>query len=130
MNEILAVIIIGAISQILFFNNSRELLSDVNITNILNIGVSVFTIMTAYNFVIKDKKMTKLLTEALAVGVMTLVVGKISAYLVMQVLNMYNINKMYATEIILITTGILIHLLSEYSGINKWYISNGVAASS
>jgi hypothetical protein len=86
--------------------------------------------MTAYNFVIKDKKMTKLLTEALAVGVMTLVVGKISAYLVMQVLNMYNINKTYATEIILITTGILIHLLSEYSGINKWYISNGVAASS
>jgi uncharacterized membrane protein len=130
MNEIFAVIIIGAISQILFFNNSRELLSDVNITNILNIGVSVFTIMTAYNFVIKDKKMTKLLTEALAVGVMTLVVGKISAYLVMQVLNMYNINKTYATEIILITTGILIHLLSEYSGINKWYISNGVAASS
>jgi hypothetical protein len=128
MNDLIVAILIGAISQILFFNTTENIFSETNINKILYIGFSVFAISTVFNFVIKDKKMSKLLMEALAVGVMTLIVGKISTMLVPELLKMYNINQRYTTEIILITTGILIHLLCEFSGINKWYITNGVAA--
>jgi hypothetical protein len=66
--------------------------------------------------------------EALAVGVMTLVAGKVSAKLVVEVMRMTGFNSPYGNELVLITAGILIHLASEFSGINKWYITNGVAA--
>jgi hypothetical protein len=91
-------------------------------------GASVVAITTLYNLAIKNKHLNQLLIEALAVGVMTLVVGKVSAILVAEVFRMSGISTPYGTEIILITTGVLIHLMCEFSGINKWYITNGVAA--
>ena len=132
MNDLITAAIIGAISQILFFNMSQDATSDTgtNLNTFLYVAVSVFAITTMYNVARTNKHLSKLLIEALAVGAMTLVVGKISARIIADIFRMYQINTPYGTEIILIITGVLIHLLCEISGVNKWYITNGVAAMS
>jgi len=129
MNDLITAVVIGAIAQMIFFNISKNSAVDTsNFNSILYAGASVVAITTLYNLAIKNKHLNKLLIEALAVGVMTLVVGKVSAILVAEVFRMSGISTPYGTEIILITTGVLIHLMCEFSGINKWYITNGVAA--
>jgi hypothetical protein len=129
MNDLITAVVIGAIAQMIFFNISKNSVVDTsNFNSILYAGASVVAITTLYNLAIKNKHLNKLLIEALAVGVMTLVVGKVSAILVAEVFRMSGISTPYGTEIILITTGVLIHLMCEFSGINKWYITNGVAA--
>jgi hypothetical protein len=130
MNDLITAVVIGAIAQMIFFNISKNATMDTNINfnSLLYVGMSVVAITTAYNLAIKNKHLSKLLLEALVVGVMTLVVGKVSALLVAEVFRMSGISTPYGTEIVLITTGVLIHLLSEFSGINRWYVTNGVAA--
>ena len=77
--------------------------------------------------------MYQLLLEALCVGIMTVVVGNISGFLVGSMLkvNLPEVckdwNKYYTMEISLFLTGFLIHLICEFSGINKWYCKNGFA---
>jgi len=132
MNDLITAAVIGAISQILFFNmtnSGSDASANTNIQTFLYVAMSVFAITSMYNLCLKNKNLSKLLVEALAVGIMTLVVGKVTAKVVAEVIRMYGLNTTYATEIILILTGVLIHLLCEFSGINKWYITNGVAAS-
>jgi len=129
MNDLITAVVIGAIAQMIFFNISKNSAVDTsNFNSILYAGASVVAITTLYNLAIKNKHLNKLLIEALAVGVMTLVVGKVSTILVAEVFRMSGIITPYGTEIVLITTGVLIHLMCEFSGINKWYITNGVAA--
>jgi uncharacterized membrane protein len=129
MNDLITAAVIGAISQILVFYMTKDTSSSTdNVSTFLYIAMSVFAITTFYNFSIKNKNLSRLLVEALVVGLMTLVVGKITSRLVAEAIRMYGLDTTYATEIILILTGVLIHLLCEFSGINKWYISNGVAA--
>ncbi len=129
MNDLITAVVIGAIAQMIFFNISKNSAVDTsNFNGILYAGASVVAITTLYNLAIKNKHLNKLLIEALAVGVMTLVAGKVSTILVAEVFRIFGISTPYGTEIVLITTGVLIHLLCEFSGINKWYITNGVAA--
>ena len=132
MNDLITAAVIGAIPQILFFNmtnSGSDTSANTNINTFLYVAMSVFAITSVYNLSLKNKNLSKLLVEALAVGIMTLVVGKVTAKVVAEVIRMYGLNTTYATEIILILTGVLIHLLCEFSGINKWYLTNGVAAS-
>lgn len=66
--------------------------------------------------------MDQLYTEAIVVGVMTAVVGY-----VLQMFLVFNLANETSLLIFLLVLGVLIHLLCEYSRINKWYCSNGNA---
>lgn len=71
--------------------------------------------MTVYN----------LLTEAVFVGIFSIIVGFIIERILEKLFKNFNI---YYTGIIsLFLAGFFIHLLFQYAGINKWYCKNGVA---
>jgi hypothetical protein len=128
MNVLLGVFLIGAISQLIFFKITKELLSNPDIKKFLRVVVATVIIYGVYTYLSKSAKLTKLLIEAGAVGILTLIIGKISTQLVVDYGRLYNLDSEYSTEIVFITTGVLIHLFCEFTGINKWYITNGVAA--
>jgi len=128
MNVLLGVFLIGAISQLIFFKITKELLSNPDIKKFLRVVVATVIIYGVYTYLSKSTKLTKLLIEAGAVGILTLIIGKISTQLVVDYGRLYNLDSEYSTEIVFITTGVLIHLFCEFTGLNKWYITNGVAA--
>ena len=76
--------------------------------------------------------MKTLLIEAGVVGLATIVVGVVVALSLKNLfkLNMpishKNINKNNMVMLLFIT-GFLIHIICEFSGLNKWYCSNGHA---
>lgn len=76
--------------------------------------------------------MKTLLIEAGVVGLATIVVGLLVALSLKNLfkLNMpishKNINKNNMVMLLFIT-GFLIHIICEFSGLNKWYCSNGNA---
>jgi hypothetical protein len=123
-------VLIGAISQMLFFNTSKDLLSNPEINKFFRVVISTVVIYGVYSYLSKNTNLTRLLIEAGVVGILTLIIGKISSQLVIDYIKSYNVNSKYATEIIFIITGVLIHLFCEFTGINKWYTINGVAAMS
>lgn len=59
--------------------------------------------------------MKELLTEAFVVGILTVIVGCIMNNMVTDLV------------LLLFITGVIIHLLCEYTGVNKWYCKNSVA---
>jgi hypothetical protein len=134
MNDLITAVVIGAISQMIFLNLTKNSATDVsvntgiNFNSLIYVGISVFAVTTLYNLSLKNKHITQLLLEALAVGVMTLVAGKISTTLVAELIRMTGMSTPYGNEMVLVVTGILIHLVSEFAGVNKWYVTNGVAA--
>jgi hypothetical protein len=75
----------------------------------------------------------KLLVEAILVGLATVVVGYIAAPIagavtyvpLPQICKTWNKN--YAMELSLFLTGFMLHLVAEFSGVNKWYCKNGFA---
>lgn len=77
--------------------------------------------------------MSNLVLEAVVVGIMTVIFGNVSGFVVGSFLkvNLPQIcstwNKFYTMEVSLFITGVLIHLFCEYTGINKWYCKNGFA---
>ena len=77
--------------------------------------------------------MQKLLIEAVSVGILTVIVGSLVGYILSKLFstNLPKIckswNKNHIMEISLFFTGFAIHLICEFTGINKWYCKNGIA---
>lgn len=75
----------------------------------------------------------KLLIEALVVGIATVIVGSIVGYSISLFLKSdlpkvcKDWNKFYVMEISLFLTGFLVHLISEFTGVNRWYCKKGRA---
>ena len=75
----------------------------------------------------------QILVESLIVGAMTVVVGSLVGFILSKIVssNLPTVckkwNKFHIMEISLFLTGVIIHLLCEFSGLNKWYCSNGRA---
>lgn len=78
--------------------------------------------------------MMKLLIEAVSVGVLVVVVGTLVSKVIilfMQKNPTTNLNnsRKYYMELGLFLTGVIVHLLCEITGINKWYCKHGNACS-
>ena len=77
--------------------------------------------------------MYDLIVEAVVVGIMTVIFGNITGFLIGPLFKVdlpkvcSSWNKFYTMEITLFLTGFFIHLFCEFSGINKWYCKNGFA---
>jgi uncharacterized membrane protein YiaA len=67
-----------------------------------------------------------LIIESLIVGFIALVIGITVHGLYVQVKE-HDMNNMSVYAIHLFVVGVLIHLVCQYAGINKWYCTNGVA---
>ena len=86
--------------------------------------------MVRINIILVNSIMFKLLVEAVIVGIMVVVVGSGVGYLVGRVnsVDLQKVckkwNKNHVMEISLFLTGVVLHLLCEISGINKWYTKN------
>ena len=75
---------------------------------------------------------SRLAIEASTVGVITGVIGFVVLFVAYKLVgdsNLFGKNRreLYIIVGSLVVTGMLIHLLCEYTGINKWYCTNGNA---
>ncbi len=77
--------------------------------------------------------MAGIFTEAIVVGISTVIMGTIVSYLIGSFFKVdlppvcKNWNKNYAMEISLFLTGALLHSFLELIGLNKWYCKYGNA---
>ena len=77
--------------------------------------------------------MKYLLIEAFVVGIATVIIGSFVGFIIGRSLSVdlpilcKKWNKNHIMEISLFLTGFILHLLCEYSGINRWYCKNGNA---
>ena len=75
----------------------------------------------------------KLVVEASVVGMTTVIIGSIVGFILGKYFstNLPKIcktwNKNHIMEVSLFVTGFVLHIISEYTGINKWYCNNGNA---
>ena len=75
----------------------------------------------------------KLLIEAVVVGIGVVIIGTLVGYVVGKCLSIdlpklcKEWNKNHIMEISLFLTGVIFHLLCEFSGLNRWYCKNGHA---
>ncbi len=71
--------------------------------------------------------MNSLFVEALVVGLIVLVFGVALHYISLKTYGSHDLNdvKIYGAHLFLI--GVAVHLLCEFTGINKWYCVNGIA---
>lgn len=79
----------------------------------------------------------RLFIEAFVVGIITVIVGFVMMWVVVEIANLVrgqqinrfgDISTYYLPALSLFLTGFAMHLLFEFSGINTWYCKNGVAA--
>ena len=75
----------------------------------------------------------QILKEAVVVGIATIAVGTIVGFIVGKYFSVdlpeecKKWYKNHVMEICLFFTGFFLHILCEYTGINKWYCTNGNA---
>jgi ABC-type spermidine/putrescine transport system permease subunit I len=66
------------------------------------------------------------LKEALIVGVGTVVIGILIKYLI-ELFAKKEKHELYIFIVILFLTGFLIHIICQFTGVNKWYCRHGSA---
>ena len=71
--------------------------------------------------------MKTLLIEAVAVGILVVIIGTVVTKVFFNNGSSKDWNKNHVMEISLFFTGFIIHILCEVIGINKWYCKNGNA---
>lgn len=130
MAGLINAIVIGALSQLIMYSINKDTISAENpdFNKIIYFAISVFVIQTFFNLSTKSNKTYNLLVEAGAIGILTAIIGKLTMDLVIYVFAQQRIPPTYLMETTFILTGIFIHLFCEFTGINKWYTINGVAA--
>ena len=75
----------------------------------------------------------QIIAESAIVGVMTVIVGSLVGFILSKFIpsDLPKVckkwNNFYVMEISLFFTGVIIHLLCEVIGLNKWYCLNGNA---
>tara|TARA_B110000967_G_scaffold156733_1_gene161783 strand:- start:192 stop:428 length:237 start_codon:yes stop_codon:yes gene_type:complete len=75
----------------------------------------------------------QIFVEAIIVGIMTVIVGSLVGFILSKIVSSdlptacKKWNKFHIMEISLFLTGVIIHLVCEFGGLNKWYCSNGNA---
>ena len=71
--------------------------------------------------------MIEVLKEGLSVGILTIIVGVVLHMVSLKFYGPHDLNDMKMFAVHLFFIGMLAHIICEYTGINKWYCSNGVA---
>jgi len=66
-------------------------------------------------------------SEAFAVGLLVVLIGVVLHYISLKIYGPHDLNNMGIFMVHLFIIGIITHLLCEFTGINKWYCTNGVA---
>ena len=70
---------------------------------------------------------SKILIEALAVGLAVLVLGLLIWVLAKCLFPKHNFNSLASHAVMLFILGFSLHLFSEWLGVNAWYCKNGTA---
>lgn len=74
-----------------------------------------------------------LIIESIVVGIIVVIIGSIVGYFLGKTMgiNLPQVcktwNKNHIMELSLFLTGVIVHLLCEYTQLNKWYCKNGNA---
>lgn len=70
---------------------------------------------------------SKIYIEALVVGLLVVLLGIALHYFSLKIYGQHDLNNMQVFAIHLFIIGVATHLLCEFTGINKWYCTNGSA---
>lgn len=65
--------------------------------------------------------------EAIVVGLICCIIGYVFHMLSLKIYGDHDLNNIQMFMIHIFSIGLLTHLICEYSGLNKWYCTNGTA---
>lgn len=68
-----------------------------------------------------------ILVEAGSVGLLVVIIGFLLHWISLKVYGAHNLNDITVFLGHLFIIGVIVHLVCEYSGINRWYCKNGLA---
>jgi uncharacterized membrane protein len=65
--------------------------------------------------------------EAFTVGLLVMIIGIVLHYVSLKIYGPHDLNDIVVFLVHLFIIGVITHLLCEFTGVNKWYCTNGVA---